>query len=78
MWLYPYEQKYNGITNSSCLIVVTKDKKKIKIATVSGFHLKLNKIYPEIMQFIDQKNSSVLIGFTKENQQKIKDLYQIQ
>ncbi len=77
VWLYPYEQKYNGITHHSCLMVALLSRKKKKIAVLSGLSIKLKEQYSEIIQNIYQKNPSMLIGYTEENKQQAKDLYQI-
>ena len=77
VWVYLYEHKYNGVTNNRYLIVVTKDKKKITVAGLAGFHSKSKDTYLEIMKQLYEKNPNMLVGYTKENQKRVKDLYQI-
>ena len=77
VWVYLHEHKYNGITCNRYLMVVTNNKKKIMIAGLNGLHPKAKNTYLEIMEKIYEKNKNILIGFTKENQKQIKDLYQI-
>lgn len=77
IWLYLHEQKYNGITCNRHLKVITKDKRKFQIAGLSGIHPKMRNSYTEIMEHIYEKNQSMLVGYTKENQKQVKDLYQI-
>lgn len=77
VWIYLHEHKYNGVTCNRYLMVVTKDKKKIQVAELNGAHPKLKDTYLEIMQMIYQKNQHIFVGYTKENQKQVKDLYQI-
>lgn len=72
-WTYLHEQKYNGITCSRCLIVITVNKKKYEIALLGGIKPKLKDTYTEIFNNIYNKNNDILIGFTKENKLRYKE-----
>lgn len=77
VWVYLHEHKYNGIVCNRYLMVITKDKKKIQVAELGGIHPKAKNTYIEIMEKIYEKNQNILVGYTKENKERIKDLYQI-
>jgi len=77
LWMYPYLLKQYGITTNKNVILVTKDKKKHQIANVSNFSKKSKDTYNDIMSFIYDKNQKMLVGYTKENIQEMKNLYGI-
>ena len=76
VWLYLHESRYNGVTNDRYLIAVTKEKKNVKVARLSGFHPKSKDTYMEIIQKIYEKNPNMLVGYTSENRKAAKNLYQ--
>ena len=76
VWIYQYRLKQYGITTAKSLIVCTKNRKKYKIADSEGFS-RTKAIYEEIVKKIQSVQPNVMIGFTKENKNKAKDLYQI-
>lgn len=76
-WVYLHENRYNGVTNDRYLIVIKKNKKKVNIARLSGIHPKSKDTFMEIMKEIYEKNQDILVGYTKENKQRVKDLYSV-
>lgn len=77
VWVYLHESRYNGVTNDRYLVIVTKEKKNLKVSRLSGFHPKAKDTYMEIIHKIYEKNPSMLVGYTAENRKEVKNLYQI-
>lgn len=77
LWLYPYELKQYGITTVKSIIIYTNDKVKHTIGKVNALSKKDKKVFDNAFNFIYEKNSKILIGYTKENKQEMKDLYNI-
>lgn len=68
-WIYIEKRKYNGVNVGKYLIAKMKNKKTKQIAVVH----KSEELLIEITNKIHEKNDSVLIGFTPENQKAFKD-----
>lgn len=77
LWMYPFFVKHYGITTSKSILLVTKDTIKHRIFEISGFSKKEKQDYEKIMNYIYDKNKNIVIGYTKENVQQMKDLYGI-
>ena len=67
LWMYPYEQRTNGIKTSQSIKVVTNDGKTHTIATIDIVTKKKKEIFTEIWNTIANKNKNMLLGYTKEN-----------
>ena len=70
LWLYYENRRYNFISIGKYIIARTKNKKMISIAYTYGNE----ELLIEIMKKITEKNNNILLGFTKENQQKYNEL----
>ncbi len=74
VWIYPYILRTNGFVTQKSIYVVTKDKKVHIVAS-----LPTNKkdiiTYEELYNTLITKVPDALIGYTKENQEKVKELY---
>ncbi len=77
LWMYPHILRQYGVTTNKSLILVTKDKKFHDIANIDNFSKKSNNKYEDVMSFIYDKNSQMLVGYTKEHIQEMKDTYGI-
>lgn len=77
VWMYQYQLKQYGMTTNKNIVVATKDGKKISIANMDNLMKRSKKAYAEIMDFIVNKNSSIALGYTKENKKEMKNLYGI-
>lgn len=78
LWMYRYELRQNGINSQMSIILFIKgDKKRHVVASTVGYTKKSKEINKEIMDAIMEKNKKMLVGYTKENRQKMKEEYQI-
>lgn len=78
VWMYQYELRQYGVLSQRNIVVATKSsKKKAVIANTDGIRKRSKKDVTEIMESIASKNTDMLIGFTKENREKAKELYGI-
>jgi len=74
VWIYPYILRTNGFVTQKSIYVVTKDKKVHIIASLPT-NKKDTVTYEELYNTLVTKVPNALIGYTKENQEKVKDLY---
>ena len=72
-WVYTQIVRQNGIPVSTNLIAFTNKNKRYQLAMVYIDEKLLN----QIMNRIKEKNPQVLLGYTKENQQKYKEIKKI-
>lgn len=73
-WVYIHEQRYRGLVYSRCLVLITNNNKRKLVAKSSSGSKKIKDSYTEIIEKIYEKNNAILIGYNKENSQKIKKL----
>lgn len=77
-WMYQYELRQYGVLSQRNIVIATKkNKKKYIIANTDGIRKRSKKDVTEIMEWIASKNPDMLVGFTKENKEKAKELYDI-
>lgn len=77
LWMYKYEYRYNGVNTQLSIILYTNDKKRQVVAALPGYTKKSKVVNQEIMETIMKKNEKMLVGYTKENRQRMKEEYQI-
>ena len=70
LWIYYENRNYNFVSIGKYIIARLKNKKMLQIAYSYGNE----DLLIEIMKKIKEKNDEILLGFTKENQQKYKEL----
>lgn len=75
VWVYPFITKQNGITTSKSIYVVTNNGKSNVIAVVNTLGKKNKALYEELYQDIINKVPNVLVGYSKENMEKAKEMY---
>ena len=75
VWIYPHEYRYNGSLSQKSIFVVTKNSKAHKLATVSASKKNL-VMFDELYNTFLNRMPNVLSGYTKENKEKAKELYQ--
>lgn len=73
VWMYPYEQRTNGIKTTQAIKVMTEEGKTYTIASISVTTKAKKEIYNEIWNTIISKNNKMLLGYTKENIQEMKN-----
>lgn len=67
LWMYPFEQRYNGIRTNRAIKIFTKDGKTTMLANI-GVATKTQKaIYDEVWNTIVEKNPNIVFGYTNEN-----------
>lgn len=74
VWMYPFEQRYNGIRTNKAIKISTNDGKTNIIANTSIATKQQKAIYDEIWNTIAQKNPSMKIGYIPDNISYFKDL----
>ena len=74
LWIYPYDRTYNGLLVNKYLKVITKDKKTYAVASTRALDENKDEILEEIEQKLKEKNQNIIIGYSKENKKKVKDL----
>lgn len=75
VWIYPHEYRYNGSLSQKSIMIVTKNGKAHKLATVSASKKNLTT-FDEMYDTLMNRMPNVLSGYTKENKDKAKELYQ--
>ncbi len=75
VWIYPHEYRYNGSLSQKSIHMVTKNSKTHKLATVSASKKNL-VVFDEMYDTLINRMPNVLSGYTKENKEKEKELYQ--
>ena len=73
IWLYPFEQRVNGIKSSQSIMVVTKDGKTTTVLTVPTITKNRLEIYDEIFNTIAHQNDGMVIGYTDENSKYVRE-----
>lgn len=77
IWLYPFEQRVNGIKSSQSIMVVTKDGKTTTVLTVPTITKNRLEIYDEIFNTIAHQNDDMVIGYTNENSKYVREQLKI-
>ncbi len=75
VWVYPHEYRYNGSVSQKSIFVVTKNSKAHKLATVSASKKNL-VLFDEMYNTFTNRMPDALSGYTKENKEKAKEMYQ--
>ncbi len=75
IWIYPFITKQNGITISKCIYIITNNGKSNVIAMVNTWGKKNKNAFEELYQDIINKVPNVLVGYSKENKEKAKEMY---
>lgn len=73
LWMYRFEQRTNGIKTAQSLKVLTNEGKTYNIANIDLVTKKSKEIFEEIWNTIVNKNENIVLGYTKENIQAMKN-----
>ena len=74
LWMYPFEQRYNGIRTNRAIKIFTRDGKTSMVANI-GVATKTQKaIYDEVWDTIIEKNPNIVLGYTSENIKHFNDV----
>ncbi len=74
---YKYEYRYNGITVNKYIKILTSDNKTYNICNTNLIKENKEKIIDEVLKKLQEKNSKILIGMTKDNKEKALELIKI-
>lgn len=75
VWMYPYEQRTNGIKTAQAIKIMNNEGKTYTIATIQGITKAQKEVYNEIWNTIISKNGSITLGYTKENIKEMKEKF---
>lgn len=75
VWIYPFITKQKGIVTNKSLYIITNDKKTNVIALVNAMSKKSKAAFDELYQNIVNRVPDVLIGYSKENKELVKERY---
>lgn len=67
LWMYPYEQRVNGIKTNQAIKVFTKDGKTSILVLINITTKSKKEMYNEIWNTILDKNNKITIGYTSKN-----------
>lgn len=75
VWIYPFTTKQNGMTISKSIYVITNNGKSNVITVANTWSKKNKNAFEELYQDIINKVPNVLVGYSKENKEKAKEMY---
>ena len=75
VWIYPFITRQRGIVTNKSLYVITNDKKTNVIALVNAMSKKSKAAFDELYQNIINRVPDVLVGYSKENKELVKERY---
>lgn len=67
LWMYPFEQRYNGVRTNKAIKILTNDGKTTMLANMSVATKTQKAVYDEIWNTIATKNPKIKLGYTNEN-----------
>jgi len=78
LWMYPFEQRVNGIKSAQSIKVLLNNGKTYTIASIELITKKKKEVFNEIFNTILSKNNKMLVGYTNENiklmKEKVKEI----
>ena len=75
IWVYPFEIRQNGLVTNKTIYVVTKDGKSNIFASVNALSNNNNASFQELYQELMNRTPNALHGYSKENQEKAREMY---
>lgn len=66
LWMYPFEQRYNGIRTNKAIKIFTRDGNTSLLANMSCVTKVQKAIYDEVWNSIVEKNPSIVLGYDME------------
>lgn len=67
VWIYPFEQRTNGIRTNKAIKIGTVDGKTYMIANMGAVTKSLQAIYDDVWNKIIERNSTIRVGYLPEN-----------
>lgn len=74
LWIYTRFIKRNGVKQSKYMRIVLKNMKCYDICNVNTLFKKGKVLYDEVWESFVDKNNSILVGYTRENIYKVKEI----
>ena len=74
LWIYEHIQRVNGFRAYTAILVMDKNFKLHTIVQTSLNTKAKKESFDEIIETISNKNKNILMGYTKENRDKIKNM----
>lgn len=74
LWIYTRFIKRNGVKQSKYMRIVLKNMKYYDICNVNTLFKKGKVLYDEVWESIVDKNNSILVGYTNDNINKVKEI----
>ena len=74
LWIYEHIQRVNGFRAYTAILVMDKNFKLHTIVQTSLNTKAKKESFNEIIETISNKNENILMGYTKENRDKIKNM----
>ena len=74
LWIYTRFIKRNSVKQSKYMRIVLKNMKYYDICNVNTLFKKGKVLYDEVWEFIVDKNNNILVGYTNDNINKIKEI----
>ena len=74
LWIYEHIQRVNGFRAYTAILVMDKNFKLHTIVQTSLNTKAKKESFDEIIETISNKNENILMGYTKENRDKIKNM----
>ena len=75
IWIYPFEIRQNGLVTNKSIYVITNNGKSNVLVSVSYIGKKRRLAYEEVYQELMNRTPNALHGYSKENQEKAKEMY---
>ena len=73
LWAYPFEQRYNGLLINKCIKIVDINNKMYSVANTKLLDKNKDNILEEILSKLKEKNPEIVLGFTKEKKNQVKE-----
>ena len=75
IWLYPFEIRQNGIVTNKTIYVITNEGKSNIFVSINTLSKKNKIAFEEVYQELMNRTPNALHGYSKENQEKAKEMY---
>lgn len=75
VWMYKFVQRVNFVKSYEAINIMTNDGKLSTIATFQMITKSRKELFEEIWNTIANKNPKILLGYSNENKQKMKEEY---
>lgn len=78
IWMFPYIIRHNKKEKEWYVTFITQDKRSHKIKNIEKFEQVTDNEYNDLMKYVHDRNDRVLIGYTDENIEYMKENFNYQ